>query len=163
GRRRGATRTRPCSRRARSASAAIRPCSRSRSRSRATRGRIAGSATRCSASSRESAGSARGRGGGRVLGRARGGAAATRRPGGGAGRGGGTQPGLEAFPASASYKKVDVDDLLVKLIEKLGAPARPALVQTLASRAALARMTAVMALEQIGRAPDAAALEKLQG
>jgi hypothetical protein len=28
--------------------------------------------------------------------------------------------GLEAFPASASYKKVDVDDLLVKLIEKQG-------------------------------------------
>jgi hypothetical protein len=75
----------------------------------------------------------------------------------------GIQPALEAFPASASYKKVDVDDLLVKLIEKLGAPARPALVQTLGSRAALARMTAVMALEQIGRAPDAAALEKLQG
>ena len=75
----------------------------------------------------------------------------------------GIQPALEAFPASASYKKVDVDDLLVKLIEKLGAPARPALVQTLGSRAALARMTAVMALEQIGRAPDADALEKLQG
>jgi HEAT repeat protein len=71
------------------------------------------------------------------------------------------QPALEAFPASASYKKVDVDDLLVKLIEKLGAPARPVLVTTLASRAPLARMTAVMALEQIGRAPDAEALEKL--
>ena len=61
------------------------------------------------------------------------------------------QPALEAFPASAAYKKVDVDDLLVKLIEKLGAPARPALVATLASRAPLARMTAVMALEQMGR------------
>ena len=33
----------------------------------------------------------------------------------------GIQPGLEAFPASAAYKKVDVDDLLVKLIEKQGA------------------------------------------
>ena len=74
----------------------------------------------------------------------------------------GIQAGLEAFPASASYKKVDVDDLLVKLIAKLGPPARPALVKTLSSRAALARMTAVMALEQIGRAPDAADLEKLQ-
>ena len=30
---------------------------------------------------------------------------------------------LEAFPASATYKKVDVDDLLVKLIEKQGATA----------------------------------------
>ena len=75
----------------------------------------------------------------------------------------GIQPGLEAFPASAVYKKVDVDDLLVKLIEKQGAAARPALVKTLGSRAPLARMTAVMALEQIGRAPDAPALEKLAG
>jgi hypothetical protein len=75
----------------------------------------------------------------------------------------GIQPALEAFPASAAYKKVDVDDLLVKLIEKLGSPARPALVKALGSRAPLARMTAVMALEQIGRAPDAAALEKLAG
>jgi len=75
----------------------------------------------------------------------------------------GIQPGLEAFPASASYKKVDVDDLLVKLIEKLGPAARPALVKTLGSRAPLARMTAAMALEQIGRAPDAPALEKIAG
>ena len=75
----------------------------------------------------------------------------------------GIQPGLEAFPASASYKKVDVDDLLVKLIEKQGQPARPALIKTLGSRAPLARMTAAMALEQIGRAPDAQALEKLAG
>ncbi|HVV51494.1 MAG TPA: HEAT repeat domain-containing protein [Polyangia bacterium] len=73
----------------------------------------------------------------------------------------GIVPALEAFPASASYKKVDVDDLLVKLIEKLGQPARPALVQALGSRSPLARMTAVMALEQIGRAPDAPALQKL--
>jgi HEAT repeat protein len=71
------------------------------------------------------------------------------------------QPALEAFPASASYKKLDVDDFLVKLIEKLGPPARPALVATLSSRVPLARMTAVMALEQIGRGPDAEALEKL--
>ena len=49
----------------------------------------------------------------------------------------------------------------MKLIEKQGASARPALVKTLGSRAPLARMTAVMALEQIGHAPDAAALEKI--
>jgi HEAT repeat protein len=73
----------------------------------------------------------------------------------------GIVPGLEAFPASASYKKVDVDDLLVKLIEKIGQPARPALVQGLGSRMPLARMTSVMTLAQIGRAPDAPALEKL--
>jgi len=75
----------------------------------------------------------------------------------------GIQPGLEAFPASGTYKKVDVDDLLVKLIEKQGQAARPALLKTLSSRAPLARMTAAMALEQIGRAPDAPALEKLSG
>jgi HEAT repeat protein len=75
----------------------------------------------------------------------------------------GIQPGLEAFPASATYKKVDVDDLLVKLIEKQGASARPALLKTLGSRAPLARMTAAMALEQIGHAPDAPALEKITG
>jgi len=75
----------------------------------------------------------------------------------------GIVPALEAFPASATYKKVDVDDLLVKLIEKIGAPARPPLVAALSSKVPLARMTAVMALEQIGRAPDAPALAKLSG
>jgi len=75
----------------------------------------------------------------------------------------GIQPGLEAFPASGTYKKVDVDDLLVKLIEKQGATARPALVKTLSSRAPLARMTAAMALEQIGHAGDAPALQKVAG
>ena len=73
------------------------------------------------------------------------------------------QPALEAFPAAAAYKKVDVDDLLVKLIEKLGQPARPALVKTLGSSAPLARMTALMSLEQVGKAPDAPAVEKLSG
>lgn len=72
-------------------------------------------------------------------------------------------PALEAFPASVSYKRVDVDDLLVKLIEKLGTQARTEVVKALDSRSPLARMTAVMALEQIGRAPDAPALEKLAG
>jgi HEAT repeat protein len=73
----------------------------------------------------------------------------------------GIVPALEAFPAGVAYKKVDVDDLLVKLIEKLGAPARSELVKALDSRSPLARMTAIMALEQIGRAADAAALDKL--
>ncbi|MEO8212882.1 MAG: hypothetical protein ABI560_06805 [Myxococcales bacterium] len=70
----------------------------------------------------------------------------------------GVQPGLEAFPASAPYKKVDVEDLLVKLIEKLGAPVRPILVNALESKYPLARMTAVLSLESVGKAPDAAAL-----
>ena len=73
----------------------------------------------------------------------------------------GVVAGLEAFPAGASYKKVDVDDLLVKLIEKLGPSARPTLVKALESKQPLARMTAVLTLEQLGKGPDAAALEKL--
>jgi HEAT repeat protein len=68
---------------------------------------------------------------------------------------------LEAFPAGAAYKRVDVDDLLVKLIEKLGQPARPVLVQALGSKVPLARVTAAMTLAQIGRPDDAAALNKL--
>lgn len=71
----------------------------------------------------------------------------------------GVQPGLEAFPASAPYKKVDVEDLLVKLIEKLGPPVRPILVNALASKYPLARMTAVLSLESVGKVPDAAALD----
>jgi hypothetical protein len=72
-------------------------------------------------------------------------------------------PALDAFPAGAVYKKVDVDDLLVRLIEKLGAPARPVLIQALESRVPLTRMTAVMALEQIGGSTDAPALVKIAG
>jgi hypothetical protein len=72
-------------------------------------------------------------------------------------------PALDAFPAGVSYKKVDVDDLLVRLIEKLGASARPVLVQALGSQAPLTRMTAVMALEQVGAAADAPMLTKLAG
>lgn len=73
----------------------------------------------------------------------------------------GVVAGLEAFPASATYKQVDVDDLLVKLIEKLGPPARPALLQALDSKFPLARMTAVMSLERLGQAADAGPLGKL--
>jgi HEAT repeat protein len=75
----------------------------------------------------------------------------------------GIVPALDAFPAGVAYKKVDVDDLLVRLIEKLGAPARPALIQALDSHAPLTRMTAVMALEQIGARDDAPALAKIGG
>ncbi|MBC8132189.1 MAG: hypothetical protein H7X95_04345, partial [Deltaproteobacteria bacterium] len=72
----------------------------------------------------------------------------------------GVVPGLEAFPASAPYKKIDVEDLLVKLIEKLGAPVRPVLVKALESKYPLARMTAVLSLESVGKAADAPALDK---
>jgi hypothetical protein len=73
----------------------------------------------------------------------------------------GIVPALEAFPASATYKKVDVDDLLVKLIEKLGQTARPPLLQALGSRVPLARMTAVMTLAHVGKPDDAPAVAKL--
>ncbi len=75
----------------------------------------------------------------------------------------GVVPALEAFPSSLTFKKVDVDDLLVRLVEKLGPPARPALTQALASKAPLARMVAVLAFEQLGKASDAPVLEKLAG
>jgi len=75
----------------------------------------------------------------------------------------GIVPALDAFPAGAAYKKVDVDDLLVRLIEKLGASARPALIQALDSHAPLTRMTAVMALEQVGAHADAPAVAKIAG
>lgn len=75
----------------------------------------------------------------------------------------GIVPALDAFPAGAAYKKVDVDDLLVRLIEKLGASARPALIQGLDSHAPLTRMTAVMALEQVGARADAPAVAKIAG
>lgn len=75
----------------------------------------------------------------------------------------GINAGLDAFPASASYKKVDVEDLLVKLIEKVGAGARPELVKGLLSKSPLTRITSVMTLEHLGTSADAAALGRLSG
>jgi len=69
--------------------------------------------------------------------------------------------GLDAFPSTATYKKVDVEDLLVKLIEKLGAPARPELLKALASKSPLTRISAVMSLELLGKAPDGQAIGAL--
>jgi hypothetical protein len=69
--------------------------------------------------------------------------------------------GLEAFPASPSYKKVDVEDLLVKLIEKLGLTVRSVLLGALESKFPLARMTAVLSLESLGKASDIDALKKI--
>ncbi len=76
-------------------------------------------------------------------------------------KGDGINAGLDAFPPGASYKKVDVEDLLVKLIEKVGAGARAELLKGLASKSALTRMTAVMTLEHLGTSADAAALGRL--
>lgn len=66
---------------------------------------------------------------------------------------------LDAFPSAATYKRADVDDLLVTLIAKMGAAARPALVKGLASPSSLTRMTSALALERVGKADDTAALE----
>jgi hypothetical protein len=87
-----------------------------------------------------------------------------------AGRADAVVPALEAFPASASYKRDDVVDFLVKDVTKLGPTARPAVLKALASPAPLARMTGVLALEaplptdskaSLGGPADAPALAKL--
>src|SRR5213075_2095042 len=77
-------------------------------------------------------------------------------------------PALEAFPASASYKRNDVVDFLVKDVTKIGAAARPAVQQALGSSAVLARMTGVLALEAplpngqtLGTAADAPTVARL--
>jgi hypothetical protein len=81
-------------------------------------------------------------------------------------------PAVEAFPASASYKREDVLDFLVKDITKIGNEARPALAKLLASRSALARMTGILAYEaplpsdpkkSLGAAADAPVVLKLAG
>jgi hypothetical protein len=79
-------------------------------------------------------------------------------------------PALEAFPASASYKRDDVIDFLVKDVTKIGPAARPAVQKALSSPAVLARMTAVLSLEaplpanarqRLGGPADAALLARL--
>ncbi len=78
-------------------------------------------------------------------------------------------PALQAFSDKLSFKKEDVADFLVKDISKLGLPAKPAVLSALASPSALARITAVWALEaplanprlSLGTASDATALLKL--
>jgi HEAT repeat protein len=81
-------------------------------------------------------------------------------------------PALEAFPPGATYKKDDVVDFLVKDVTKIGPPARPAVLKALTSRATLARMTGVLALEaplaaDAGKSPggpaDPVALAALTG
>ena len=78
-------------------------------------------------------------------------------------------PALQAFSDKLSFKREDVADFLVKDISKLGLPAKPAVLSALSSPLALARITAVWALEaplanprqSLGTASDAAALLKL--
>jgi hypothetical protein len=86
-----------------------------------------------------------------------------------AGTVGAVLPALQAFPDKLTFKKEDVLDFLVKDITKLGLPAKPAVLDALSSPSALARITAVWALEaplanprqSLGKASDAAALLKL--
>jgi hypothetical protein len=80
-------------------------------------------------------------------------------------------PGLEAFSDKLTFKKEDVVDFLVKDITKLGMPAKPAVLKALSSPSALARITAVWALEaplanprqSLGAASDGPAIMKLAG
>ena len=86
-----------------------------------------------------------------------------------AGKAGAVLPALQAFSDKLSFKKEDVLDFLVKDITKLGLPVKPAVLDALLSPSALARITAVWALEaplanprqSLGKASDAAALLKL--
>jgi len=78
-------------------------------------------------------------------------------------------PALQAFSDKVSLRQEDVVDFLVKDITKLGRSAKPAVLDALSSPSALARITAVWALEapsanprqSLGAASDAAALLKL--
>jgi len=86
------------------------------------------------------------------------------------GKGDAIVPALQAFSDKLSFKREDVVDFLVKDISKLGAKAKPQVLAALASPSALARMTAILALEaplpanpkgQLGAPEDAPALLKL--
>jgi hypothetical protein len=77
---------------------------------------------------------------------------------------------LQAFSVKLSFKREDVVDFLVKDISKLGAQAKPQVLAALGSPSALARMTAILALEaplpsnpkgHLGGPEDAAAVLKL--
>jgi len=79
-------------------------------------------------------------------------------------------PALQAFSGKLSFKREDVVDFLVKDISKQGANAKPQVLAALASPSALARMTAILALEapvasnpkgHLGGPEDAAAVLKL--
>jgi len=86
------------------------------------------------------------------------------------GKGDAIVPALQAFSGKLSFKREDVVDFLVKDISKLGAKAKPQVLAALGSPSALARMTAILALEapvasnpkgHLGGPEDAVALLKL--
>jgi hypothetical protein len=77
-------------------------------------------------------------------------------------------PTLEAFPVKLTFKVEDVQDFLVKDIEKLAgrkggkAPVIAALVAGLGSASPLCRMVALMALEKLGSGTESAAVKALE-
>jgi len=77
-------------------------------------------------------------------------------------------PTLEAFPVKLTFKVEDVQDFLVKDIEKLAgrkdgkAPVIAALVAGLGSASPLCRMVALMALEKLGSGEESAAVKALE-
>ena len=86
------------------------------------------------------------------------------------GKAGAIVSSLQAFSGKLSFKREDVVDFLVKDISKLGSTAKPQVLAALASPSALARMTAILALEaplpanpqaRMGGAEDATSLMKL--
>ena len=158
------TRTTPRSPCARCRSAAIRPCCRSRSRSPPTPRPTRSCATRCSASSRRSAASRRsGAAGDHLVRQGRDRALPRLRVGALAAKAEAIGPALEAFPAGAAYKKVDVDDLLVKLIEKLGRRRGRRSSRRSARRAARAHDGGHVARAGRARRRRAGPVEKLAG
>jgi HEAT repeat protein len=77
---------------------------------------------------------------------------------------------LQAFSGKLAFKREDVVDFLVKDISKLGVKAKPQVLAALGSPSALARMTAILALEaplpsnpkgHMGGPEDAASVLKL--
>jgi hypothetical protein len=70
-------------------------------------------------------------------------------------------PALETFPDKAKYDAATVREQLVAPLATLGWPAREGIFKALESRAPLARLTAVWALEKVGFESDAKAVAKL--
>ena len=70
---------------------------------------------------------------------------------------------LETLPDGFAYPKEDLTSFVVHDLRLIGPPALPPLRQALASKRPLARLVAVLALGEIGKAGEAAAVEALAG
>jgi hypothetical protein len=79
-----------------------------------------------------------------------------------AGRGPALLPALEALPAGARYRAEDIQGRLVRPISELpGMETREGLFKALESKAPLARLVGILALEKMGFASDAQFIGKL--